>query len=165
MMAEEMRMAGVYHADRRPIAAPIGVALRWLVGLVLLGTALGKSLDLPGFAQVVSTYQVFPDWAFMPVAIFITASEWILGAWMLSGRRAPLANGIAAAMHASYAGWAALALLRGIAVPNCGCFGVFLARPLTWQTVIEDLIVTALCLVALWCSLVRRHAAAHRGGS
>lgn len=151
-MAEEMRMDGVYHAESGRAVTAVGIGLRWLIALVLLGTALGKSLDLPGFAAVVGTYQVFPDWAFMPVALGITASEWLLGAWLIIGRRAPLACGVAALMHAAYAGWAALALLRGITVPNCGCFGVFLARPLTWQTVIEDSVVTALCLVAVWAS-------------
>ncbi|MBC8645596.1 MAG: hypothetical protein H7X85_00410, partial [Thermoanaerobaculia bacterium] len=40
---------------------------------------------------------------------------------------------------------------RGIAVPNCGCFGVFLARPLTWGTVLEDggMVAASLALAAL----------------
>ena len=41
-----------------------------------------------------------------------------------------------------------LTLLRGIPISNCGCFGVFLARPPTWVTIIEDLILLALSLGA-----------------
>lgn len=151
-MTQSTRMPTAYHAAPPRALAATATVLRVLIGLVLLATALGKSLDLGGFAAVVGTYDVFPAWAWWPVAIGITAGEWVLGAWMLSGRRARLACGLAALMHASYAGWAVLALLRGITVLNCGCFGVFLARPLTWQTVIEDSVVTALCLIAVWGS-------------
>ena len=39
--------------------------------------------------------------------------------------------------------------LRGMAVPHCGCFGVFWSRPLSWLTVSEDL-VFVLCSWALY---------------
>ncbi|MGZ8365598.1 MAG: hypothetical protein ACXW37_04540 [Nitrospira sp.] len=35
---------------------------RLLIGEVLLASALGKSLDLPGFVEIVGTYRLFPDW-------------------------------------------------------------------------------------------------------
>jgi hypothetical protein len=63
----------------------------WLLWICLTGTllasALGKSLDLAGFVDVLVTYRAFPDWALWPVALVITGSEWLLGFWMLSRRR------------------------------------------------------------------------------
>lgn len=138
------------------LALWISRILRGLIGLVLLTTALGKSLDIAGFAQVVGTYQVFPPALWLPVAISMTLVEWGLGVWLLSGRRPVHASGWAAALHGVFTGWAAMTLLRGVAVPNCGCFGVFLARPLTWGTVVEDSVMVTLCLLAVWSARVAR---------
>ena len=48
---------------------------RWLIGGVLLVSALGKSLDLPGFVDVLVTYQLFPSWLLWSLALGITGLE------------------------------------------------------------------------------------------
>ena len=53
---------------------------RLLIGGVLLASALGKSLDLPGFVDIVITYRLFPSWSLWPVALMIIAVEWVLAA-------------------------------------------------------------------------------------
>lgn len=160
-------MTSAYHASDTTTAGGAGVAvwagrtLRALIGLLLATTALGKSLDLAGFAEVIGTYQVFPASLWLLIAITMTGVEWVLAGWLLSGRRPVLACGAAAVMHLVFAGWAAITLLRGISVPNCGCFGVFLARPLGWSTVVEDAFMTGVCLLALWvCATARSRASA-----
>ncbi|MGK0358182.1 MAG: hypothetical protein ACI9U2_000465 [Bradymonadia bacterium] len=156
------RMPSAYHASDTTAAGGLGAAgwagraLRALIGLLLATTALGKSLDLAGFAEVIGTYQVFPPSLWLIIAISMTGVEWALAGWLLSGRRPVLACGAAAVMHLVFTGWAAIAMLRGIPVPNCGCFGVFLARPLGWSTVVEDAVVTGVCLLTLWmCAKAR----------
>lgn len=129
--------------------------LRLLVAGVLLATALGKSLDLTGFATVVGTYQALPERAWFMAGTALTVLEWSLGVWLLSGWRLPHAALGAASLHILFTTWAAVALMRGIDVPNCGCFGVFYARPLTVSTVFEDLFMLALCL--LMYGLARRY--------
>ena len=125
----------------------VAVALRVLVGAVLLATGVGKLLDVPGFARVLAPYEVFPDALLVPVAAAVTAAEILLAFWLLSGRR-PFAAAVAAlAMHLVYAGWSAAGVLRGLKLPNCGCFGVFWPRPLGWSTVFEDVVVASLCVV------------------
>ena len=42
-----------------------------------------------------------------------------------------------------------LELLRGVKLANCGCFGVFLARPLRWTSPLEDLGLVAVTLGVL----------------
>ena len=161
------RMTAAYHATDASAASGAGLStwtgrvLRWVLGLLLALTALGKSLDLAGFADVIGTYKVFPSSLWWVVAVSMTTAEWVLAGWLLSGRRPVRASAAAALMHLVFTGWATVTLLRGISVPNCGCFGVFLARPLGWHTVVEDAVVTGVCLLALWACAAARGRTSH----
>lgn len=115
--------------------------LRVFVGVVLITTGIGKGLDLGGFVGVIDTYQLMPTLLHWPTAVGMTSFELCLGLWLLSGRHTGKAGLTSAALHASFTVWAVIALLRGLHIPNCGCFGVFLARPLTWATPIEDAVM------------------------
>jgi hypothetical protein len=119
--------------------------LRILIGAILVATAAGKLLDVAGFARVVGTYRVFSDSLLLPVAVLIPVAELALGIWLLSGRRSFAGAVTALAMHVAYAAWSASAVLRGLRLANCGCFGVFWPRPLGWSTVAEDLVLAGLC--------------------
>lgn len=118
--------------------------LRYAIGLVLLAAAAGKLADVRGFAAVLETYRAFPAGALLALALGIPLAELGLAIWLLSGRRLAVAAAGSAGMHAVYAGWSAASIARGVEIPNCGCFGVFLARPLTGMTVVEDIVMTAL---------------------
>jgi len=41
--------------------------LQYLIGLLLLITGVGKCLDFQGFAEIVTTYQVFPASLSLPI--------------------------------------------------------------------------------------------------
>jgi hypothetical protein len=56
-----------------------------------------------------------------------------------------------------------LTLARGVALENCGCFGAFLARPLTAWTPLEDLALAALAALA-WRGPAPPRRAAPPGG-
>ena len=127
-------------------SVPWVVAPQLLLALVLLATGVGKALDVPGFAAVVARYDALPVALLLPGVVALTMAELALSAWLVSGIRLRWAGLAAAAMHAGYAGWAGLALWRGLDIPNCGCFGVFFPRPLTAGTLAED---GALVLVSL----------------
>ncbi len=119
--------------------------LRALVALILFATAVGKFLDVPGFARVLGTYEAFPDALLVPLAAMIPAAELALAVWLVVGRR-PFGAAVAAlVMHLGYAIWSASSILRGLHLANCGCFGVFWPRRLGWSTVVEDLVLSALC--------------------
>ena len=121
--------------------------LQYGIAGILWATGIGKLLDVPGFAQVLSTYQAFPPWALRPVAVAFVLVELRLAEWLALGKQLPQAALASLALHSAFACWSAVTLLRGIAVPNCGCFGVFWARPLTWTTVGEDLLLVLLSFV------------------
>lgn len=124
----------------------LALALRAFIALVLLATGVGKGLDLPGFVEVIGTYRLLPELLHWPTALGMTAFELFLGAWLLSGRHTSLAGLTSALLHGAFTLWATIALLRGLDIPNCGCFGVFLARPLTWATPVEDAVMIAASL-------------------
>jgi hypothetical protein len=53
----------------------------------------------------------------------------------------------ATALHICFSLLASLTLLRGIEVPNCGCFGFFFGpRPLTFITTTEDIFMVGVCV-------------------
>ena len=119
---------------------------RGFIALVLLATAIGKLLDVPGFVGVLESYQAITPSLLWPLALGIPLAELALGGWLVLGWRLDLSGAASAAMHSVYAAWSAWAVLRGLKLANCGCFGVFLARPLGWSTVIEDGVMIAVSL-------------------
>ena len=124
--------------------------LRLSLAAVNLGAALGKALDLPGFVQVLETYQLFPAWSWWPLAIAAVAGEALLGVWLLMGWRLEVAAWLTALVAASYGVILTITLARGITLENCGCFGVFLARRLVWHSPLEDVaMLAASCLLAV----------------
>jgi hypothetical protein len=120
--------------------------LRLLLGVILLTTGLGKLLDVPGFIGVIHTYRALPNALVPALAVVMVLVELRLAEMFLLGKSLHLASGIATFLHAFFIGWAGVALLRGLDIPNCGCFGVFLARPLSTQTIVEDVVMAGLCL-------------------
>jgi hypothetical protein len=130
--------------------------LQYGIALTLLATGMGKLLDVPGFVQVLATYQALPPWLLRPVAVAFVVVELRLAEWLLLGKRLSHAALASVALHSALTLWSIVTLLRGITVPNCGCFGVFWARPLTWGTVGEDLFL----VVISWML----YALARRGG-
>ncbi len=119
----------------------LAFGLRVFLGLVLLATALGKLADIRGFAGVLRAYEAFPEASLFPLAAAIAIAELALALWLFSGRRLEGAALAALVVHVVYAAWAVLSLARGLRLENCGCFGVFLPRPLGWTTVAEDLVL------------------------
>lgn len=69
-----------------------------------------------------------------------------LSVWLFSGFRLRHAGMASAALHAVFIAWAVAALVRGLDIPNCGCFGVFWARPLNFATVAEGPVLLLLSL-------------------
>ncbi len=122
---------------------------RLFIGAVLIASALGKSLNLSGFVEVLATYHAFPEWALWPFALLITGLEWSLGTWILWGRRLRQSALAALWLNLCYALWMTVTLVRGLELANCGCFGVYFPRPLRWYSPIEDLVMAGMCY-ALW---------------
>lgn len=120
--------------------------LRWALGLLFISTAIGKLLDNRGFADVLQTYRLFPTLILLPLGLLLSLSELILGIELIRQPKPFWPSCGIFLMNLGYAVLAAVTNLRGLKLNNCGCFGVFWARPMTWATVTEDVILAALSL-------------------
>ncbi len=131
--------------------------LRYGIAVILLLSGFGKLLDVPGFVQVLITYQAIPEWGLYPVAAILVLVELRIAEWLFR-EKTLIAGAFGSLMlHILFTLWTVVTLLRGIPVPNCGCFGVFLARPLTGWTVVEDLVLVAASFYLLRLVLKRDH--------
>ncbi len=120
---------------------------RHLLGLILIATGFGKALDIPGFTQVLANYQLLPPWGNIVMGVTLPFIELITGLGLLTARYLRAAASSAVILHIMLLTAASVTMWRGIHLDNCGCFGVFLARPLGVQTLIED---SLLLLLSLW---------------
>ena len=111
------------------------------IASILLFSGLGKLLDVPGFVQVLTTYQAIPAWGLHMVAITLVLVELRIAEWLFRDKTLVIGAFGSLVLHAVFTLWTVVTLLRGVPVPNCGCFGVFFARPLTGWTVVEDLVL------------------------
>lgn len=123
--------------------------LRWVFVLLLIAAAVGKLLDMQGFYGVVASYAVLPNAVIPPLAWMLAIGELALGLWLVSGRYFIQAAALVVTLHTVYLGWISLAWARGLDLDNCGCFGVYLARPLTGWRIVEDAVLLAAALVLL----------------
>ncbi len=135
----------------RFVKKTVFISLQVFIGLIFVTTAIGKLLDNRGFAIILETYQLFPSVILLPLGLGISLFELLLGYFLLTLKRTSRYMPLAALFSlVSYAGYLVLAIvtnLRGLALTNCGCFGVFLARPMTWWTVLEDAILMLVCFM------------------
>jgi hypothetical protein len=126
--------------------------LQYFIAAILLITGVGKLWDIPGFVKVLGTYQAFPEWGLQPIAMGFVLVELLLSGWLFWGKRLLQAALASVVLHSFFTVGVLVTLLRGVEVPNCGCFGVFFPRPLSWSTVLEDLfmlgISLTLCIIA-----------------
>ncbi len=122
---------------------------RIFVGLILVGTGMGKMLDMSGFVNVLESFQLFPFWLNVLLAYTLPFIELGIGISLLTAFKAVYSAWLAVGLHILMLSVVLITLYRGIEVANCGCFGVFFARPLTPLTVIEDLVMLAMSLLAL----------------
>jgi uncharacterized membrane protein YphA (DoxX/SURF4 family) len=130
-------------------------SLRYFIASVLLLSGLGKLLDVPGFVQVLITYQAIPAWGLHLVAVSLVLVELRISEWLF--RDTTLVAGALGSLvlHSIFTIWTVVTLLRRVSVPNCGCFGVFFARPLSGWTVVEDLVLVIASFYLLRLALKR----------
>jgi uncharacterized membrane protein YphA (DoxX/SURF4 family) len=137
----------------------VGIGIRCFFILLLAASSIGKLADMSGFYAVIKSYALLPELVIPVAAWALAIFELVLAIWLAIGKRINVAALIVIALHFVYLIWLAIALARGLDIPNCGCFGVFWARPLTWFTPVEDLILLALAIL-MWrnVSQKRTHA-------
>lgn len=126
------------------------IVIRYFLGMLFMATGIGKLLDNRAFAQVIATYQLaIPEGLLLPLALSIALLELTIALNLLRGRRLQSSVLATLCLHIAYTALAVTTLLRRIPIENCGCFGAFLARPLRWSSVAEDVTLTAVSALGL----------------
>ena len=83
----------------------------------------------------------------LPLALFVSLVELFLGLSLLRADKQKRNAVFLIVIHLGYSALAALTLLRQISLTNCGCFGVFWARPMSPMTLAEDVILVLLSVI------------------
>lgn len=120
--------------------------LRWFFVVLLAAAAAGKLADMRGFGDIVASYRVLPEPLRLPASWALVVSEALLAAWLAFDRQLPTAALALAGLHLIYLAWVLAALARGLSIANCGCFGIYFGRPLSWTTPLEDAVLIAMSL-------------------
>jgi hypothetical protein len=123
------------------------VAIIALIGTTLFLAAIGKLLDNRHFAEVLAQWQLVPRWSLLPLGVVTSLSEFTLALWLFSGWRLDGAALLSVLFHLGYAVATVVTLLRGIRLPDCGCFGILFPHPLNWTMAVEDVGFAALSFV------------------
>jgi hypothetical protein len=113
---------------------------RRFLALVLLAMAAGQLSDRTGFVDVLETYRLGGRPTAWALAITIVVAEAVSGAGLIrrGGALRRLTPAVAVAVAVVWTVLGAQAFARGLALDNCGCFGVHLAQPLRWWILVED---------------------------
>ena len=131
---------------------------RLLIGIVLVATGVAKLLDIPGFAEVLSHYQIFDGMLFYTIIAYtLPMIELGIACSLLFRWQERWGILAAAVLHLGFIIVLSVTLMRGLEIDNCGCFGVYLARPLTPGSILED-VVLLLIVLAAWKSWEYRRA-------
>lgn len=135
-----------------------GTVLPRLLGLLFLGMAAGQLADVTGFQAILATYDIASP---RLLAVLLLSGELLAGAWLvLVPRREPIvAAMVFAATSVLWSLLAVQAFLRGLALPNCGCFGIYRGQPLRWWVLGQDALLLLYSALLLERARPRRTAA------
>ena len=121
------------------------LASRLAIGAVLIYAGASKAAGpAEEFAYILSAYDVIPKDFTLPAAAVIPWVELFVGWALILGFQTRLAAAAAGALFVAFMGAVGSTVLRGIALPNCGCFGEALHfTPL--QAFVMDTCLLVLC--------------------
>ena len=137
------------------IPPSIGLVARVLVGAVLVYAGATKAAGpSEEFAIVIGSYDFLPREMVLTAATFLPWIELLVGWALIFGLKLRAAAAGAGAIFASFLLALASVQLKGIALPNCGCFGDAIHfTPL--QALLFDAVLAGLCWLA-WKSAPAR---------
>lgn len=119
---------------------------RLAIGGVLLYAGFMKAVGPSAeFAAVLETYKIFPPSLLTPLSIAMPYVEMWAGLFLLTGLFTRQAAWVAALLFLSFLAVISSALIRGIDLTSCGCFGTDILPPR--YTLILDTILFALAFI------------------
>jgi uncharacterized membrane protein YphA (DoxX/SURF4 family) len=116
--------------------------LRVLIGVLFAYAGFSKLLEpMENFAAVLSSYEIIPTFAVVPIAILLPWIEWICGCLLLVGYAPRQTAVILAAVTFAFLTVLAISFFTGsFEGRDCGCFGEGGLHLSTRQVFVMDLI-------------------------
>lgn len=118
---------------------------RLYLGGLLSAMALGQALSWGVYTDAVRSYSVAGTDV---LAVLLFAGEVLAGLGLLLPPRVrgmrPAAAWIGLGVASLWTLLAVQAFVRGLVIPNCGCFGAYLSQSLAWWVLLEDVAFVAL---------------------
>lgn len=141
----------------RPIA-------RLALAVLFFAMAAGQLSNVSGFIDIMASYGLggTPLAGFAATALIAGELTAAVGLVSWTPARRHRAASVAVAVALAWGVLGIQAFARGLALDNCGCFGVHAGQPLRWWVLIEDLEFVAL---AWWVRVKARPAALARPAS
>ena len=139
----------------KPGAAPsasaerVALAARVIVGVLLIYSGLEKAAaPVEEFMVVISGFQILPEPHVRLFAHLIPWTELIAGSFFLLGLWTRAAAVVCGGLSLSFFFGLLSTYLRGVPLPNCGCFGGSIhLKP--WQAMMLDAFLIA-CAATAW---------------
>lgn len=125
--------------------------LRLVLGALYTAMAAAQLVSLSRMPGILGAYGLVHGAAATVLALGLIAGEAVCGVWFLARPRshAPAPVWVYTAVSLVWGALAFPAWVRGLTVANCGCFGRFLAQPMSWITLTEDALTLVYAAVLL----------------
>ncbi|NLN62603.1 MAG: DoxX family membrane protein [Myxococcales bacterium] len=131
----------------------LALPVRLYLGYVFIAACIHKIASPADFAIDIATYQILPIILINPMAIALPWIELVSGAMIILAFRTRTAALMMAGMMFMFTVAVILALAQGLDM-SCGCFasqGAVDEDPISWLTVLRDVVWMALALYVLAC--------------
>ncbi|WP_030842207.1 MauE/DoxX family redox-associated membrane protein [Streptomyces sp. NRRL F-4474] len=116
------------------------MVLRIVLGTVYTAMGVAQLASFGDMPRILSAYGLVTDSAATALAVALIAGELVCGIWFLARPRskalAPV--WVYSAVSVVWTVLAVQAYMRGLAVANCGCFGIYLTQRLSWFVLLQD---------------------------
>ena len=125
------------------------ILLRIAIGSIFIVSGLGKLLSsYQNFLYVVQAYQLLPSWGEVLVAQIFPMVELITGLFVLLGLWTSWSLRGASVLFGAFVVVVGQALIRGLPIESCGCFGEWIHLKLQTIIIIDSagLLLTLLLL-------------------
>ncbi len=117
------------------------IILRVLLGSIFLVSGLEKLLSpYQNFLYTLEAYQLFPNWLGLGVALGFPWVEVLTGIFVVLGLWTQVALRAVLILFAGFIVVVGQALLRGLPLDNCGCFGDLVHVPARWIIVFDSVL-------------------------
>jgi uncharacterized membrane protein YphA (DoxX/SURF4 family) len=120
------------------------VAMRLILGVVLIAAALPKIRDPYAFSINIREYQMIGEQLGRWMAVVLPWLELVVGALLIAGVWVNAASLISGGMMVMFILAVGSAMARGLDI-DCGCFGPEHADPVGWGLILRDCAMLFMC--------------------